>query len=196
MAALQESFREDPMRKKRGPYKVRRHPVTQPSDPSYRIIPLTRGQNTLIDTIDYHWLKQWNWFAHWDVTTHSFYAVRSKHKGKSIVQISMSREILQCEPTDQADHRNHDTLDNRRGNLRKATNAQNGRNQKIERNNTSGYIGVCWYKKYKKWMAQIGHQGIRINLGYFKTKQEAAHARDDVAKKLHGEFAVLNFPIT
>lgn len=182
------------MRKKRGPYRMPRPPVTQPLDPSYKIIALTRGQITKVDAADYPWLNGWNWFAAKDYTTGNFYAVRSEHTGKSVLQIKMSREILQCKPGELADHRNHDTLDNRRENLRKATDTQNADNRKITAKNTSGYIGVCWHKTNQKWMAQIGHKGVRINLGYFSTAEEAARAYDEAAKKLHGEFAVLNFP--
>jgi len=69
--------------------------------------------------------------------TQSFYAVRNQD-GKTIL---MAREILQCD-SERVDHENHDTLDNRDGNLRPATPGQNGANQGRHINNTSGYKGV------------------------------------------------------
>lgn len=173
-------------------YSVKRHAVIQPLDQSYRIIALTRGQNTMVDAADYDWLNQWPWCAVWNKHTHSFYAKRSKWDKikKCSYTIAMANEILQCSPGEQADHISHDTLDNRKENLRKTTNTQNCSNKGIRSTNKSGYIGVCWYKKYEKWNAYINH----INLGYFDSAEEAARARDEVAKKLHGEFAVLNFP--
>ena len=54
--------------------RVKRHAVTQPLDQSYRLIPLTQGQNAIVDVEDFEWLDQWNWCAQW--TGRHFYAVR------------------------------------------------------------------------------------------------------------------------
>jgi hypothetical protein len=173
-------------------YRMKRHAVVQPLDPSYRIIPLTRGQNTLVDTADYEWLNQWNWCALWNKYTQSFYAARGKSVNGHTKAFQMAREILHCNPNENADHRNHDTLDNRRKNLRKATSLQNNNNQKIRSDNTSGYKGVSWNRSMKMWVARIQHKGKRIFLGYFASAKKAALAYDNAAKKFHGEFAVLN----
>jgi hypothetical protein len=167
--------------------RVVRHEVIQPLDPSYKIIPLTHGKNTLVDTSDYDWLDQWNWYAVKDEHTGNFYAVRA------VGHISMANEILQCKPGEEADHISHDTLDNRRQNLRKATHSQNVHNRRIQRHNTSGYIGVHWHKKNKKWIAMIAQNGTSAYLGSFLSCEDAARAYDEAAKKSYGEFAVLNF---
>ena len=91
-----------------------------------------------------------------------------------------------------ADHKNHDTLDNRSRNLRQSTVATNMWNRPIRADNTSGFIGVNLRKG--KWNARISVNGKRKHLGDFNTPEEAAHARDEAVKELHGEFAVLNFP--
>jgi AP2 domain len=44
-----------------------------------------------------------------------------------------------------------------------------------------------------KWRAVISSEGRQICLGQFGTKEEAAHAYDEAAKKYHGEFAYVNF---
>lgn len=92
----------------------------------------------------------------------------------------------------QVDHRNGNGLDNRRGNLRRATQNQNLANSK-RRIGASGFRGVV--KHGRKWYAQItdGH-GVTTSLGSFQTPEEAARAFDDRARVLHGEFARLNFP--
>jgi len=173
--------------------RVKRHAVTQPLDPSYKIIALTQGQNTKVTAADFPYLDQWNWFAHWNGCTHSFYAMRHIIGSKRITE--MAKEILKCTPKKLPDHKNHDTLDNRRENLRKATHSQNGSNRKkINSNNTSGYTGIRFRKKEKKWEARISHKGIYFHLGLFTSDKKAAHAHDEAAKKLHGEFAHLNFP--
>ena len=55
----------------------------------------------------------------------------------------LHREILGARPWEQVDHRNHDTLDNRRANLRACDNSQNQQNRpRAQRNNRSGVKGV------------------------------------------------------
>jgi hypothetical protein len=41
--------------------------------------------------------------------------------------------------------------------------------------------------------AYLGANGRRLNLGHFRAK-EAAQARDLACKRIHGDFASLNFP--
>jgi hypothetical protein len=106
----------------------------------------------------------------------------------------MHREIMN--PTDDrfVDHRNCDSLDNRRANLRFATRAENMRNRRKKKNTTSQFVGVNFYKPSKKWDSRITHQGKRIKLGRFVSEIDAAKAYDEAAKKYYGEFARLNFP--
>jgi hypothetical protein len=94
----------------------------------------------------------------------------------------------------EVDHISRDTLDNRRSNLRFVTHRQNTLNSGKQSNNTSGYIGVTWCKREQKWRAYVIGEGKRVNVGYFDDLVVAAKARDRVARGLHGEFAVLNFP--
>jgi hypothetical protein len=172
------------------PRRVKRHAVTQPSDPSYRFIPLTQGQNAIVDTGDFEWLSKWNWFAWWSADTKSFYAMR--HPTKSD-QLQMHNVILGIQPGERGDHINRNTLDNRRNNLRKATHGQNQHNQRKRCNNSSGYIGVSWDKRKNKWRAYVSLNRKQTFLGYFDSAEQAAHARDDAATKMHGQFASLNF---
>ena len=90
------------------------------------------------------------------------------------------------------DHMNHDTLDNRKCNLRKSTRAQNRQHSDRSRANTSSYIGVHRLGAY--WHAQICLSGINKSLGMFDDKLEAAKAYDIAAKDAYGEFCSLNFP--
>ena len=52
-------------------------------------------------------------------------------------------------------------------------------NQRIMKNNKSGYVGVIWHIRYKKWGANIGVNNKLINIGTFKTLEEAVQARDN-----------------
>ncbi len=92
------------------------------------------------------------------------------------------------------DHINMDRLDNRRCNLRVATKAQNSYNRPARTDNTSGYKGV-WLRcdaKTKAWIAEIRVNGKKVHIGTYSTKEAAALAYNDAAKKYHGVFARLN----
>lgn len=83
------------------------------------------------------------------------------------------------------DHINGDGADNRISNLREATRAQNGWNQKIRSTNTSGYKGVSFEKETGRWTASI--LGRRI--GRFNSPETAYAAYVKRARELFGEFA-------
>lgn len=94
----------------------------------------------------------------------------------------------------QVDHRNQIKHDCRKSNLRLCTPNQNKYNACLISTNTSGFKGVYFSKQTKKWVAEIKANKTKYNLGYFFDKIKAAKARDKAAIKMHGEFAVLNFP--
>lgn len=90
------------------------------------------------------------------------------------------------------DHINRDRRDNRIGNLRLATYIQNGYNR-TSPHNPNGFKGITPSgRPNKPWRAQIRINGIRISLGRFKTKEEAAEAYRNAVLKHHGEFACLD----
>ena len=106
----------------------------------------------------------------------------------------MAREIMSCPPEYQVDHINHNTLDNRKYNLRLCTIAQNQHNQQIKNvNKTSKYKGVSWSPRQKSYRADIVKGKEHLFLGYYKDEIDAAQAYDNKAAELFGEFANLNF---
>jgi hypothetical protein len=90
------------------------------------------------------------------------------------------------------DHRDRNPLNNTRTNLRVATRSQNASNTTMRRRSNSGYRGV--HKYGDRYQARIKLNNKTINLGMYATAREAAIVRDNAARELHGEFAVLNFP--
>ncbi len=94
-------------------------------------------------------------------------------------------------PPDSIDHINGVRYDNRIENLRAVTNQENTRNINKSANNTSGYLGVRWYKRDKKWAAQIknktGSVSKHIHLGYFNNIEDAIEARKQGELKYWGE---------
>ena len=91
-------------------------------------------------------------------------------------------------PENQLDHINGIKTDNRLCNLRAATNAQNGKNIKINVKNTSGYKGVVWCKNTNKWRALIKVDGKSICLGRHKDKIDAINVRKNAEIKHFGEW--------
>jgi hypothetical protein len=86
------------------------------------------------------------------------------------------------------DHINRNKLDNRRCNLRYVTYSQNNMNSSMQKNNTSGYRGVCWHKKAKKWACFIKLNKKRIHIGLFSNIEEAARAYKNKATELFGDY--------
>jgi len=145
-----------------------------------KYIPLTQNQFAIVDDGDFEWLSKHKWFADWIKSTKSYYAYRrSKIINGKRHSISMAREILGLKKGDklQPDHINHNTLDNRRYNLRIVTHQQNHWNQKKPK-------GCYWHKRAKKWQAQIVLKNKKIYLGCFETEQEA-HVAYLEAKKIY-----------
>ena len=143
-------------------------------------IRLTKDQWALVSKKDYVRLSKYRWCAWWNKNTQSYYAVRSVRldSGKWTT-IPMARDILGLKRGDkrQGDHISHDTLDNRRCNIRIVTPSQNQHNFKRE---VKG-----WYKKGNKYVAQIWLNNKKIFLGLFETKKEAHQAYLDAKKIYH-----------
>jgi hypothetical protein len=154
-------------------------------------IPLTQGQVALVDDDDFERLSGHKWCAARD-RSGNFYAVRHIPGPRWQKTIYMHREV--CPQGAEGDHRNRNTLDNQRRNLRPATHAQNAQNTGRLKNNTSGFRGVYWEKQVNKWRARIYSDKQRHLLGYFLNAEDAARAYDRAAKERFGEFACLNFP--
>jgi hypothetical protein len=88
-------------------------------------------------------------------------------------------------PTDQIDHIDGDPSNNRISNLRDVSNAENGRNQKLRVDSSTGVTGVYWHKASGKWHASIYAGERQIHLGLHENKADAVAARK-AAEKLYG----------
>lgn len=111
--------------------------------------------------------------------------IEGTYKGK---KVKLHRYILNVkEKQILIDHINRNTLDNRKSNLRLATNKENSFNKSIRSDNKSGYSGVDL--RNNKWRAKIKYNGITIHLGYFIDKDEAILNRQLAEQYLFKEFS-------
>jgi len=91
-------------------------------------------------------------------------------------------------PDNEIDHINGIKFDNRIVNLRNATRSQNMFNKGIQKNNKSGFKGVCFNKIKNKWQSHAKLNRKQYFLGYFETPDLASKAYQDFIIKHHGEF--------
>lgn len=150
-------------------------------------ISLSRGRITFVDDEDADYLKQFNW-----TTQGGGYVVRRVYINGVRKEIYLHREVMNARSGNVVDHINGDVLDNRKSNLRECSQAMNVVNTRITSNNSSGYKGVSWDSRAKKWRSQIFENRKCIFLGNFESKHDAARMYNFWAKDIYGEFAVLN----
>ena len=159
-------------------------------------ISLTQGLFALVDDEDAEIVNQYKWYT--QRCKNLLYAVKAVPTGNGKqAKLFMHTFLTGFKITD---HIDGDGLNNCRENLREATRIENGMNKRKRPGTTSPFKGVYWYKKTKRFKAQIsvpsrvGGNGKRKNLGYFLNESEAAQAYDNAARELFGDFAALNFP--
>ena len=140
---------------------------------------------TIVDNMDFEILSKWRWRA---VDSRGIrYAARTGKKKN----IFMHRFLMKTKGVMHTDHINGNSLDNRRKNLRVCSASQNQANS-LSKTGTSKYKGVSFYKKLKRWVAEIKLNYKTIYIGSFKDEDDAAAAYNKKAKELFGHFARLN----
>jgi hypothetical protein len=130
----------------------------------------------LVDPEDAHLLmeQRWSWDGH--------YWRRSLKGGGSVL---LHRVIMGCAPGDGVfvDHKNRDTSDNRKQNLRlidKHASPQNRGAVNGAIRGTSRYRGVSWCAQTRRWRAQVRVNGTTKHIGRFDTEEEAFAAAQEV----------------
>lgn len=149
----------------------------------------------IIDDEDFDLVKDYNWFMG---NGGRGYAIANVNKGNNTwTTLSMSRLIMNASPGSIVDHINHNTIDNRKSNLRICSRRENSLNRLADNNKIAKYKGVTIEggggnaKEFAR--ARIRVNGKLIHLGCFDTQELAAVAYDSAAKKYFGEFASTNF---
>jgi len=155
-------------------------------------IQLTQGKVAIVDDADFEILIQKKWRTKF--IKGKFYAACDiKSENGKFKTLLMHRYIIgNINPKMHTDHINHNSLDNRKINLRICTLSENLKNRLINKKNRTGYKGLTFHKKSNKYKVEICSDKTRYHLGYFSEIKEAAKAYNEAAIKFHGQFANLN----
>lgn len=151
-------------------------------------IELTQGKYAVVDDADFERVSahKWRFDGRYAVTHYRDFL------GAPRRNLRLHRFVLSAKKGESIDHVNHDTLDNRKENLRRCSHAENNWNKGLTALNTSGFKGVYFHKASKKYMARIKVYGKTYYLGIFDDVKDAVLAYNKSAMKLHGVFAKLN----
>ena len=149
---------------------VKKHPNKYDLSGEYGICYFNTGGCFIFDKEDYDLVKDYTWLC-----SSAGYVMNHKYNGPSI---SFTRLITNCPVNMVVDHINHNTLDNRKCNLRICTPQQNMFNKKARGiSNRNG--------KYEAFIT-VNYQ--YIYLGIYNTEEEALKARKEAEVKYFGEF--------
>lgn len=150
---------------------------------------LTNGGYATVDDDIYELVKVFKWRR--DSLANHVVRTYGPKNGRRLMRLH--RFVMDAQKGQIVDHIDGNVLNNTRDNLRLANKSTNGMNRRAQRNNKSGFKGVCKHTQCERWVAQIVIGGVKWS-GTFKTAEDAAKAYDEKALELHGEFATLNFP--
>lgn len=147
-----------------------------------------KGYDVLVDDESVSLVNAYKWRV--DDKGNRVYFSRRIYIDKKKTYASLHRILADCKNNDGkvVDHINGNTLDNRKCNLRVCTMAENTRNRKMQKNNTSGIKGVSYNKRDKRWTAHIRINNKQIHLGNYIDKYEAFEAYKKASVKYHGEY--------
>ena len=140
---------------------------------------------TLIDTNDLEKVisHPYKWHAYYSPGMKSYYC-RSNTHGIKNSTIHLHRYLLDLNnKSEVVDHQNHDTLDNRRSNLKPMIHYENLQNRTRRKESYTGIRNVTWDDVQKKYRVRIGLKGKRIYIGRFEDIKDAEKAAIEAMKK-------------
>lgn len=143
----------------------------------------------IIDIEDYEKVKDCTWGIRKATSTGEFYVSTTIIKKTIRENFELQNFLLGKSKGMMVDHIDHNTLNNRRSNLRLVSSQENARNRMKYK---KGYIGVTFKKKDRLWVATIKTDinTPNLHLGCFKTEKEAVEARRQAELKYWGEEAL------
>ena len=133
-------------------------------------------KKVIFDIEDAERILKYKWHLHLRKSDMRYDACSNTHGShKDRKYINMARYILKYNGSLTVDHINHNTLDNRKTNLRICSIFENNQNKT---NNKSSCVGVCWDKSRNKWKATI----FKKYIGRFDNLEDAILARKNAEK--------------
>jgi len=142
-------------------------------------IALNKGLRTTVGFRDLKKFGGQQWSADGPRTKAEVYYAVGTVAGRKVY---LHRAILNAPKGRRVDHKDGDTLNNRRSNLRLCTAVQNGHNR-------LNAAGVTYDRNRRRWAARVQVEYRTINLGRFKTREEATRVRRLAERKYFGKFA-------
>lgn len=143
-----------------------------------------KGNSFEIDKEDLKRITPYRWYKN----DSEYWIAQMYPQGKRKLQ-RLHRFIMNAKSGDIIDHIDRNRSNNKKNNLRFCSPSQNSMNSSMSKQNSSGFIGVSYYKASDCWESHIGVEGEKKELGHYKEKREAVIARLKAEKEYFGEFA-------
>ena len=109
------------------------------------------------------------------------------YRGWFLHQMVIEWMGLILKPNEMVDHKDLNTFNNKRDNLRIATATQNNANKLLYSNNTSGEKGVDFYPRYNMYRARISVGG-KLKTICYGPEAYCIERFEEAARKRDGEF--------
>ncbi len=146
-----------------------------------KLIQLSTGEFVKVDNCDFLFLNRWRWFGFKKGKSTKTYAVRMEKRNGHWHSVRMHRVIavkkgLVIDGV-MIDHRNQDSLDNRRRNLRIATASENQWNSKVRKDSRTGQRGIRQTRN-GTYEVRVQRENKRFHVGTFNNLTEAIDAHN------------------
>lgn len=120
--------------------------------------------------------------------------IPSKIAGQKKQRIGLNRFIMRPAEDMEVDHKDGDSFNNRRDNLRVCTRKENSKNRKVHSNNKLGLKGVT-KDSLGNYFSTIRVDGAFLRYGPFPDKEIAAKVYDQLALEHFREYARFNYSL-
>lgn len=165
---------------------------------------VTVNNSDLIYKVDkeyVYWMKGYTWYSEGDNNSSQRYlvsGVKNEEGVQSTVRyhVEIMKDELEFYETKESqpviDHIDGDETNNLKSNLRVVTQSENNMNKRVQRNNTTGFVGVEWRKSSGMWSSSLTVREKVIHLGSYYYLRNALRVRIEAEKKHFGEHSFYN----
>lgn len=143
-------------------------------EPNMKTIKVGISHISFVDDEDYELVSKYEWRCEQYDSKRNPYA---RYKDVYMHDLVLGRD--KGSRDSQCHHINHNSLDNRRENLKVVTAAENSRLRTYKNRSKSGRPGVTWIAREGNWRASIKVDGTSIQIGSYKDFEKACKAREE-----------------